>query len=183
MLSTTTKSWWSPAFRCAIGSCSPIAWKWRFSVLGINPFIFFNAHVIFVWQWPFNTGTLIRKSIFAARSQTFSFIPLQSLSIPLSFCISQKGTWYFSVSSRYPHTSYASVVLSPTQEPSRMAIFPYPFSCRYSIIPATISGCVVAPHEASEGDTRLGLIPICIFLSEITDVRPHCASSSFVISL
>ena len=51
------------------------------------------------------------------------------------------------------------------------------------MIPATISGWVVAPQEASEGATRFGLMPILAFFAGIRFSSSASVSRSFVISL
>ena len=56
-------------------------------------------------------------------------------------------------------------------------------SCRYSITPATTSGCVVAPNSAGAGTTRFGLIPIREDRSPIRESSSAASSSRFVISL
>ena len=151
--------------------------------MGKSPLRFLSAQVIRVWQCPLITGTLIRKSIRSTALITFSFMPAQSTLCHFSFCPSMNGTSYFSHSARYPQYSYASDVRSPTQDPSTMVIFPNCFSCRYSTIPATTSGCVVAPNSAGEGTTRFGLIPIRVFRSPISFSSSVSSSSFLVISL
>ena len=145
--------------------------------------MFFSAQVILVWQWPFMTGTLIIKSTFFAHSQIWSSISPHCTGMLFSFCASISGTPYCSESIRYPQTSNDSSVLSPTQEPSMIWRLVNPFSWRYSMIPATTSGCVVPPNSAGTGATRFGLIPMRLTFEGMSVAKAHSFKSCFVISL
>ena len=69
MLSTMVSWGFRAQASAAMGLVSPAAWKRRFSLSGMHPLQFFRAQVITVWQCPFKTGRLIRKSAVRARSQ------------------------------------------------------------------------------------------------------------------
>ena len=51
-----------------------MAWKCRVSRSGRQPFRFFKAQVITVWQWPFSTGRSTSSPASSARKHT-SILP------------------------------------------------------------------------------------------------------------